>query len=138
MDFITPILGIIGEVFKKVWPDPAQQAEAQFKLTALQHSGALAELNASLQTALAQIEVNKEETKSDSIFKSGWRPAIGWVCGFAFAWQFVGYPFLRFIFTLAGHSIDIPQVNLSEMMPVLLGMLGLGGMRTFEKIQGKA
>lgn len=135
---IAPILGIIGKVFEHIWPDPAQQADAQFKLAQLAQSGELAELNADLQTALAQIATDQEEAKSDSLFKSGWRPGIGWVCGSAFAWEFVARPVLLFVFTAYGHPLQLPTVDMSTMMPVLLGMLGLGGMRTFEKVKDKA
>lgn len=135
---IAPILSIIGKVFEHIWPDPAQQAEAQFKLAQLAQSSEMAELNADLQTALAQIAVNQEEAKSEELFKSGWRPGIGWVCGSAFAWEFVARPMLVFALTAYGHPIALPSADMSVMMPVLLGMLGLGGMRTFEKVKDKA
>lgn len=135
---VTPILAIIGKVFDHVWPDPAQKAEAQLKLLQLEKSGELAALDADLKLALAQIAVNEEEAKSDSIFKSGWRPAIGWICGSAFAWEFVLRPALVFGLAAAGKPVTLPTADMSELMPVLLGMLGLGGFRTFEKVKGKA
>jgi hypothetical protein len=89
------------------------------------------------ELAMAQIEVNKAEAASGSIFKGGWRPFIGWVCGFAFAYHFILQPILIFGTTAAGVSLPpLPEFDMSQMMPVLLGMLGLGGLRTFEKQKG--
>jgi len=89
------------------------------------------------QIAMAQIEVNKAEASSSSVFKGGWRPFIGWVCGFAFAYHFILQPILLFGTAVAGVSLPpLPEFDMSQMMPVLLGMLGLGGLRTYEKKTG--
>jgi len=89
------------------------------------------------QLAMAQIEVNKAEAASGSVFKGGWRPFIGWVCGFAFAYHFILQPLLLFGILVAGVSLPpLPAFDMSQMMPVLLGMLGLGGLRTYEKKTG--
>ena len=89
------------------------------------------------ELAMAQIEVNKAEAASGSIFKGGWRPFIGWVCGFAFAYHFILQPILLFGAVAAGVSLPpLPEFDMSQMMPVLLGMLGLGGLRTYEKKAG--
>ena len=89
------------------------------------------------QLAMAQIEVNKAEASSGSVFKGGWRPFIGWVCGFAFAYHFILQPILLFGIAVAGVSFPpLPAFDMSQMMPVLLGMLGLGGLRTYEKKTG--
>ena len=89
------------------------------------------------QLALSQIEVNKAEAASGSVFKGGWRPFIGWVCGFAFAYHFILQPILIFGTAVAGISLPpLPEFDMSQMMPVLLGMLGLGGLRTYEKNKG--
>jgi len=86
------------------------------------------------ELALSQIEVNKAEAASGSLFKGGWRPFIGWVCGVAFAYHFILQPILIFGTTAAGVSLPpLPEFDMSQMMPVLLGMLGLGGLRTYEK-----
>lgn len=91
------------------------------------------------ELAMAQIEVNKAEAASGSIFKGGWRPFIGWVCGFAFAYHFILQPILLFGAAAAGVSLPpLPEFDMSQMMPVLLGMLGLGGLRTYEKKTGVA
>jgi hypothetical protein len=90
------------------------------------------------EIALAQIEVNKEEAKSQGIFKGGWRPGLAWVCVAAFAWHFVLQPISIFLIALYGVDIPpLPQFDMDTLMTVLLGMLGLGTMRTVERIKGK-
>jgi len=89
------------------------------------------------QAQLAQIEVNKEEAKSRSIFVAGWRPFIGWTCGVALAYHFVLAPIIIFGTTVFGIQIpELPVFDMDSLMTVLLGMLGLGGLRTFEKSKG--
>lgn len=89
------------------------------------------------EAALSQIEVNKEEAKSRSIFVAGWRPFIGWTCGVALAYHFVLAPIIIFGTTVFGVQIpELPVFDMDSLMTVLLGMLGLGGLRTFEKSKG--
>jgi hypothetical protein len=89
------------------------------------------------ERVLAQIEVNKTEAASRNPFVAGWRPFIGWTCGVALAWHFVLAPFLLFIGAWAGIEIPtLPAFDMDALMTVLLGMLGLGSMRSFEKIKG--
>ena len=86
---------------------------------------------------LAQMAINKEEASSGSLFKGGWRPFIGWVCGLAFAYHFILQPLLVFI--LATFSIalpDLPEFDMGTLLPILGGMLGIGGLRTYEKQKG--
>lgn len=127
LDPISAALAIGGQVIDRLWPDPAQRAAAQLELLKLQQSG-----------ELAQIAVNTEEAKSASVFVAGWRPAIGWVCGAACAWNWIGLPVAKFGLAVAGHPLDIAPADLAEMLPLLLGMLGLGALRTVEKTQGVA
>ena len=82
---------------------------------------------------LAQLEINKQEAAHRNIFVAGWRPFIGWSCGFAMCYAYIIQPITVFILAQTGHLVDLPTLDLSEMMPVLLGMLGLGGLRSFEK-----
>tara|TARA_R100000149_G_C5856635_1_gene123724 strand:- start:759 stop:1166 length:408 start_codon:yes stop_codon:yes gene_type:complete len=84
---------------------------------------------------LAQLDINKQEAAHRSIFVAGWRPFIGWSCGIALAWTYVVTPILQFALAQSGHLIDLPAMDVSQMMPVLMGMLGLGGLRTFEKFK---
>ena len=84
---------------------------------------------------LAQLDINKTEAAHRSVFVSGGRPFIGWSCGVALAWSYVVTPILTFVLAQTGYLVELPSMNLGEMMPVLMGMLGLGGLRTFEKFK---
>lgn len=84
---------------------------------------------------LAQLDINKQEAAHRSVFVAGWRPFIGWSCGLALAWTYVMTPILQFTLAQAGHLVDLPAIDMSQMMPVLMGILGLGGLRTFEKFK---
>jgi hypothetical protein len=89
------------------------------------------------EAAMAQTDINKAEAQHRSIFVAGWRPFIGWTCGVALAYHFVVAPLILFGAGWAGAEIpDLPQFDMDSLMTVLLGMLGLGGMRTFEKAKG--
>jgi hypothetical protein len=85
---------------------------------------------------IAQLNINKAEASHRSIFVAGWRPFIGWTCGTALAYTYVLQPILVFSLGQTGHLVTLPTMELGEMMPVLMGMLGLGGLRTFEKFKG--
>mgnify|MGYP003119624623 FL=1 len=86
--------------------------------------------------AKGQLEINKAEAQSRNIFVAGWRPFIGWTCGFAMAYNYVLQPILIFVLAQFDYLVQLPGLDLSEMMPVLMGMLGLGGLRSFEKYKG--
>ena len=128
LDPITAALDIGGKIIDKLWPDPAQADAAKLELLKLQQSGDLA-------IVTGQMEINKAEASNSSVFASGWRPFVGWVCGSGFAIQFVVGPMAEWGAALLGHPVKFPQMDMSTMMPLLFGMLGLGGMRTFEKTQ---
>lgn len=127
MDPLSAALSIGGQLITRLWPDPADQAKAQLALLELAQRG-----------ELAQVEVNKVEAASPSIFVSGWRPAIGWVCGAGCAWNWIGLPMASFIMAAIGQTVAIYPADLGEMMPLLLGMLGIGTLRTVEKLKGVA
>ena len=131
LDPVSALFEIGGKVLDRVLPDPAQQAAAKLELMKLQQNGELAQIT-------GQMEINKVEAASSSIFVSGWRPSIGWVCGAGFAVQFVIGPLAEWGAALAGHPVKFPQMDTGTMMPLLLGMLGLGGLRTAEKLADKA
>ena len=87
---------------------------------------------------MAQVEVNKQESAHKSLFVAGWRPAIGWICGLGMLSNFIVVPMANFVLALLEHNIEIPLIDLATMMPVLMGMLGLGAMRSYEKGKGIA
>jgi hypothetical protein len=89
------------------------------------------------ELAKGQLEINKAEASSGSIFKGGWRPAIGWCCALSLFWTYFLQPFISFGIGVAGADIPpLPQLDMGALMPLMLGMLGLGGMRSFEKMKG--
>lgn len=89
------------------------------------------------EAAMAQVAVNQAEAKHRSIFVAGWRPFIGWTCGFALAYHFILAPLILFGVSVAGAEIpELPVFDMDSLMTVLLGMLGLGGLRTYEKSKG--
>ena len=131
LDPLSALLDIGGKVIDRVWPDPAQAAAAKLELFKLQQSGELAQI-------AGQMDVNKAEAANPNVFVSGWRPFSGWVCGLGFGVQFVFGPLAEWGSALYGHPVKFPPMDTGTMMPLLLGMLGLGGLRTAEKIQGVA
>jgi len=136
--FLAPILELGKGLINRFFPDPAQAAAAQLELLKMAQTGELAQLAAEAEIAKAQIAVNQVEAASTSIWVSGWRPFVGWVCGAAFAYKFVLAPALAFALAVAGHPIELPVLDFTEMSTVLLGMLGIGALRTVEKVKGVA
>lgn len=122
----------------KLFPDPTAASNAKLQLMQMAQTGELAQLDADLKLASGQQSTNTVEAASASVFVAGWRPFIGWVCGAAFAFKFILAPLLAFGFAVAGHPIALPVLDFTEMSTVLLGMLGLGGLRTVEKVKGVA
>lgn len=135
---LAALIPILGSVIDKIFPDPAAAAAGKLQIMEMAQRGELAQLDADLKMATGQMEVNKAEAASASLFVSGWRPAIGWTCGAAFAFKFVIGPSAVVLMAMAGHPITLPAFDFTEMSTILLGMLGLSGMRTIEKIKGAA
>lgn len=133
---IDSLLGFASTIIDKVFPSADEAAKAKARLMEMNHEEVMACLNADLQIAMGQIEVNKEEAKSDSLFKSGWRPAVGWVCVAAFAYHYLLQPLLIFILAACGVPLALPVFPMEALLTVLLGLLGLGGLRSFEKVKG--
>ena len=125
------LVGPISNLLDKVIPDADERSRLAHEIATL------AERQAH-EIAKAQIAVNKEEASHASMFVSGWRPAVGWVCCAGLASNYLLVPFANFGLGVAGSVYVVPLLDLSEMMPVLLGMLGLGAMRTVEKTKDVA
>ena len=122
-----PVIDIVGGIIDRVIPDKAAAEKAKLEFAAVQQSQ-------EFQLALQQIIVNVEEAKHPSIFVSGWRPFVGWVCGVALAYVALLEPLARFVATVTfGYVGVFPVIDTNLTMQVLLGILGLGGLRTWEK-----
>lgn len=132
------LIPAIANIIEKVIPDPAQKAEAQLKMLELAQKGDLAVLEAEVKMALGQMEINKAEAQTDW-FRGGWRPATGWACVFGLAYQFLLMPLLPWTVAVFGGSVPpLPPIDNETLLVLLTGMLGLGGLRTFERVKGKA
>lgn len=127
---INLIIPSVLTLLEKVIPDQNERQKLAHEIATLAQKQAH-------ENAMAQIDVNKTEAASSSIFKGGWRPFIGWVCGVSFAYHFVLQPVLVFTLTYLGHPVpELPEFDMASLMTVLGGLLGLGGLRTFEKYKG--
>lgn len=126
---IGDIVNVVGGILDKVIPDKDAREKAK-------HEIEMTLVSQDFQLKMGQIEINKEEAKHHSIFVAGARPFIVWVCGFALAWQFIGHPLLTWGVKIAGASITAPELNTDGLISVVMSLLGLGGLRTFEKIRG--
>jgi hypothetical protein len=126
---VLSILEIGAKLLDKVIPDKDARERAQAELIK-------AAQDQDFQLALAQIKVNEEEAKSDSLFKSGWRPSIGWTCSVAFILHFVAFPIINFVIVGLGYKEVVISFDMTTLMTVLGGLLGIGGLRTYEKIKG--
>ena len=124
-DLVGPVTGLLDKF-----------VEDKDQKNALAHEISTMAERHSQEQMLAQLEVNKVEAASSSIFVSGWRPATGWVCVLGMAGNFIVTPFANFVLALLEVQVFIPLVPLDTMLPVLLGLLGLGGLRTLEKAKG--
>lgn len=134
----TALIPIFAELLDKVLPDAKQAADAKTKLVELAQAGELAALNADTQIALGQSATNQEDARSGSNFRGGWRPAIGWVCAVALAYQFLLRPLLPWILAVAGKTVPVlPALEMESLMALVFGILGLGTMRTVERLNGK-
>ncbi len=120
LDPLTAGMELAGTVINRIWPDKSDQERAQ--------------LAAAVALVQGQLEVNRAEAAHPSTFIAGWRPFIGWVCGLACAWNWIGLSVAKMVAELAGVSLSLEAASLADMLPILLGMLGLGAMRTVEKM----
>jgi hypothetical protein len=105
--------------------DPAKEAEAMQKLLEIEFAA-----------QKAQTDINIVEAQSPNLFVSGWRPATGWICVFALAWYYILAPFASWVMSIFDVESTIPIFEAGELMTLLFGLLGIGGMRTYEKIRG--
>lgn len=134
-------MGLIAkaiEAIGKFLPDPQAKAQAQLALLQLQQASEFKEIDAALLAAGQQNDINKAEATNPNVFVSGWRPFIGWVCGTGLAMQFIVGPFVTWGAALNGHPVAFPQLDMGTLLTLLLGMLGIGAMRTVEKLKDKA
>ena len=130
MSLITSLIGPVTGLLDKVIEDKDQKAKLAHEIATMSDTHAQ-------QALLAQLEINKAEAASGSLFKGGWRPAVGWICAIAFGYHFVLQPLIIFVVTIIGIDIpDLPEFDMSTLLTTLGGLLGIGGLRTYEKQKG--
>ena len=124
LDPITAGMDLATTIIGKIWPDKSAQEQAQ--------------LAAAVAIVQGQLDINKAEATNPNAFTSGWRPAIGWVCAAALAAQYIARPMLQWGGIVAGHAWPtLPGID-DNLWQLMLGMLGLGGLRSYEKVKGVA
>lgn len=135
---VAALLPLVGTLLDRLLPDPQAAAEAKIKMLEMAQKGELSVLDAEVQLATGQMEINKAEATTD-MFRGGWRPATGWACVFGLVYQFILMPLLPWFVAAFGGSVPpLPPIDNETLLVLLTGMLGLGGLRTFERIKGKA
>ena len=125
MSLAESVTGIAGKVLDKFVQDKDLKAKLDQELNMAFHNA-----------NLAQIELNKEEAKNTILFVSGWRPSVGWICSFALGYHFILEPLISYILAIAGYDINPPSFDFSQLSTILMGMLGLGSLRSYEKFKG--
>tara|TARA_R110002153_G_C13134859_1_gene480278 strand:- start:265 stop:657 length:393 start_codon:yes stop_codon:yes gene_type:complete len=125
MSIAETITSVAGKVLDKFVQDKDLKAKLDHELNMAFH-----------EANLAQTEINKVEAASQNMFIAGWRPFVGWTCGVALLYHFLLLPLLHFILRATGNEVELPEFDFSHLSTILMGMLGLGGLRTYEKLRG--
>ena len=125
MNIAETITSVAGKVLDKFVQDKDLKAKLDHEMNMAFH-----------EANLAQVEINKVEAASQNMFVAGWRPFVGWTCGVALLYHFLLLPLLHFILRATGNEVELPEFDFSHLSTILMGMLGLGGLRTYEKLRG--
>lgn len=130
------LFDMAGKMLDRFFPDPTERAKAEMEVLKMQQDGLFKELDAQMQVALAQMRINEAEAASPNPWVSGWRPAVGWVCVAALCYQYLLRPLLPWLCTATGHPVpDMPGLD-DNMFELVLALLGVGGLRSFDKLKG--
>lgn len=139
------LIPLLGSIFDKVLPDPQAAADAKLKVMEIAQRGELAVLDAEMKLSMGQIDINKADAASQDPFQRRWRPAAGWVCVVGLAYTFLFQPLfpwlLKVAFLVAGSAAqipDLPAIEIDYLLSLLGALLGLGGLRSIERVKGRA
>jgi hypothetical protein len=134
---LLSLIPVVTEILDRVLPDAKQADQVKLEMLRMAQDSDLKALQASVDLAKGQIEINKVEASTD-LFRGGWRPAAGWVCVVSLFYNFILQPFIPWCMTLLGKSVPpLPPMDSETLYALLTGLLGLGGLRTFERTRGK-
>lgn len=125
---VTAFLPFLDKILDMI-PNPEARAQAKQELT-------LELVRIEAEQRMAQVELNKAEAQHSSVFVAGWRPFIGWVGGVSLAWTFLVHPLITWVATVAGYAGTFPTLDTDPLMTLVMAMLGVGAMRSFDKFQG--
>jgi hypothetical protein len=128
LDPITAVSNVVGGIIDRLWPDPAQANAAKLQLLQLQQTGELAQIT-------GQMQINQAEATSVDPLQH-WRGGMGWVCVAGYAWNFVLQPLVNASAAIAGHPLNLPQLDITQLSTLTLGMLGLGGLHAWQSVKG--
>jgi hypothetical protein len=135
--FVGPVFELVKQLLSGLGLDPEAKERAQRQAFDLLTQGDYAQ-RSGLSLALAQLEVNKAEASSPGVFRGGWRPYIGWTCGVALSVQYVVGPLVQWGAAIAGHALPpLPSLD-GVLWELMFALLGLGALRTVERVKGKA
>jgi hypothetical protein len=123
---IGSVADLVKDVADKIWPDPAARAQAELQIAQLDN-----------QLLQGQMAINQVEAANSSLFVSGWRPFVGWVCAVALLYHYILQPLTVFVLAATGYQMQVPAFDLSQLITILGGLLGLGMLRTTEKMGDK-
>lgn len=129
---ILDIASILTPIIDRVFPDPKDKLALQEQINSL----AAAEEQRQHDEVMGQIQVDTAEAQNANLFVSGWRPFVGWVCGFGVAYSFILEPLGEFVAKLYHYSGQFPALDVTNLMTLMMGMLGMGYLRTKEKMAG--
>lgn len=132
---IAAFIPLIGKIFDQVFPNAQAAADAKLKVMELAQRGELAALDADVKLATGQMEVNKAEAASGNAYASSWRPTIGYICAIGLGYNFIIHPLLLWAVAFGHISVTPPGLVSDNLMELVFGMLGLAGLRTFEKVK---
>jgi hypothetical protein len=133
------VFGVIGKVIDRMFPDPAQAAEAKLQMLRMQQEGEFKEIDSNLQLALGQMRINEAEAASGSAYSAGWRPTVGYIGCISLGWNFIGYPIANYVIAVMKLGVSPPpMLDTGPLLTIMMGMLGIGVMRTWEKGKGVA
>lgn len=139
------LIPLLGSIFDKVLPDPQAAADAKLKVMEIAQRGELAQLEAETRLAQAQIDINKADAQSSDAFQRRWRPAAGWVCVLGLAYTFLFQPLFPWLIKVLALVVgstsaipDLPEIEIDYLLSLLGALLGLGGLRSFERVKGRA